>query len=150
MRFVCLVVLFLVALAPALSAGPDRISVHLGSVHVNAQEDFEEFNPGLFLSWDRQLSYTFGAFRNSYGDLSVAATAAVPILHRPTYRMQVFGGLAYYPDNGRNFRVNFGDVVPVAGLRLFYRNAFVQFLPGDGNQADAVFSFGFSFPMRMP
>ena len=132
------------------AAPPDRLSVHLGSSHVNAQEDFEEFNPGLFVSWDRSLSYTVGAFRNSYGDVSVAATVAYPLIRRDLYRLTAFVGWAHYPENGRKFRVHHGDVVPVAGLRLHYRSLFVQFLPGDGSVADAVLSFGFSAPLRVP
>lgn len=138
------------AIVPARAAGPDRLSIHLGSHHVNAQEEFEEFNPGLFVSWDRSLSYTLGAFRNSYGDVSVAATVAYPLLRRDLYRLTAFVGWAHYPENGRKFRVHHGDVVPVAGLRLHYRSLFVQFLPGDGSVADAVLSFGVSIPLRMP
>lgn len=150
MRLILACLLSLIALSPAFAAAPDRLSVHLGSRHINAQEDFEEFNPGLFVSWDRSFSYTFGAYRNSYGDLSVAATMAVPLLQRPAWRMNFFVGWAHYPDNGRKFRVHYGNVVPVAGLRMYYRNTFVQFLPGDGDNADAVLSFGLTFPFQLP
>ncbi|MEL6799785.1 MAG: hypothetical protein AAFO80_07895 [Pseudomonadota bacterium] len=150
MRLVLACVLVLVTALSATAAPPDRVSIHLGSRHVNAQEEFEEFNSGLFLSWDRSFSYTFGAFQNSYGDVSVAATMAFPVLQRPAWRMNFFAGWAYYPDTGRNFRLHHGDVVPVAGLRVYYRHLFVQFLPGDGQVADAVFSFGLTFPFRVP
>ncbi len=150
MRVILASIFLLFAAVPAAAAPPDRISLHLGSHHIGAEREFEEVNPGIFFTWDRRLSYTFGAFRNSYGDLSVAATVAYPLILEPHYRLDVFAGWANYPGEGRDFWISYGDVVPVAGLRFHYRNLFVQFLPADGDIVDGIVSFGVSLPLRHP
>ena len=131
MKIAALIVLLFVTLAVSLAttqvdAGPNRLSVSLGSKHYPAA-DYEEFNPGLFLSWEtNQRSITTGAFRNSYGDLSAAAT----IGWRVTQNITLFGGVAHYPDAGQYFKYHLDNLIPIAGIRVTYRNVFVQAIPG--------------------
>ncbi|NNE87487.1 MAG: hypothetical protein HKN27_05365 [Silicimonas sp.] len=130
-------------------AGPDRVAIHLGSHHAGATTEFEEMNPGLFLSWDRPhgVTVTVGAFRNSYGRGSVAATIAKTVFERNQTSAAVFTGLAHYPGNGSDIRHAVGDVVPLAGVQLRYRHVFMNIMPGDGDTVDAIFSFGVTLPL---
>ncbi len=143
--FFCL----MIAAGPVL-AGPDRIAIHLGSHHAGATSDFEEVNPGIFLSWDRpnNVALSVGAFRNSYGRGSVAISAAKTFYRGKSTAAAVFAGLAHYPGNGNDIRHAIGDIVPIAGLQFDYRNLFVNVMPGDGNAADAIFSFGVTMPLN--
>lgn len=142
------VLLLLTIAAGPVHAGPDRIVVHMGSHHAGADHRFEEVNPGLFLSWERPSGVTFslGAFRNSYGRGSVAATVSKTVYQRQNSAVAVFSGLAHYPGNGGDIRHAIGDVVPLAGLQLHYRNVFLNIMPGDGDTVDAIFSFGVTLP----
>lgn len=130
-------------------AGPDRISILLGSEHVGAEPSlFEETNPGIFLTWEHQhLDASIGTYRNSYGKTSIAAVLDYPIYRADEFRFSAFAGLAYYPDNGRKFAVSIGDVVPLAGLQTRYKNAFLQVIPQDGRYVDAIVSFGVTFEL---
>lgn len=139
--------------ADPVQAGPDRASVLLGSHHVNASRNFEEANPGLFLTWSgamwqNRLDLGFGAFRNSYGDGSLAVTTAWPIARHESWGIDLFGALAWYPGNGGQFSHALGDMVPLAGVQARYRNLFMQAIPSGGNTADAVISFGLTFGLE--
>ncbi len=136
----------LLAASPAI-AGPDRLSILLGSHHIGANRDFEEFNPGIALTWDRGLDYSISAYRNSYGKLSVAGTVAYPFYETETIGFSAFAGIANYPEDGRRIAGIAGDLVPLVGLRARYRNAFIQFLPTPDSEADGVFSFGVSLDL---
>ncbi|MBZ8119057.1 hypothetical protein KUD11_10405 [Roseovarius sp. LXJ103] len=141
------------ALAVALcAAGPgmaqDRVSILLGSHHVNASFDFEEINPGAFLTWEGdQVDWTVGGFRNSYGGASAAVMLGMPVYERGPAQIALTAGLAVYPGDGRRFAVRAGDVVPLGGIRARYGNAFVQVFPSDGNTTDAIVSFGLTFSL---
>lgn len=139
----------MIAAGPAF-AGPDRIAIHLGSHHAGATSEFEEVNPGVFLSWQRpnDVTLSVGAFRNSYGRGSVAATAAKTFYRRKSFAVSAFAGLAHYPGNGKDIRHAIGDFVPLAGLQLHYRQLFVNVMPGDGDTVDAIFSFGVTIPLN--
>lgn len=135
------------------AAGPDRLSFLLGSYHVGATQSFEEFNPGAFLTWTNlmwrgALDLTVGAYRNSYGDGSLAVTTAYPFVRTEKWGLELFGGLAWYPGNGDQFSYSAGDVVPLAGLQARYRNVFVQAIPSGGSSVDAVLSFGLTFALE--
>ena len=128
-------------------ADPDRVSILLGSAHPGANVTYEQTNPGIFLTWEDRtlgLDYSVGAYRNSYGRASVAATAALPVIERGEFQAAVFGGLAFYPSNGDDFAVHAGDLVPIAGLQARLGHGFVQVMPGDGM---AVVTFGLTFPL---
>lgn len=134
-------------------AGPDRISILVGSEHVNATRDFEEVNPGVFLHWTESLfrnrvDLSFGAFRNSYGDGSLAVATAYPIIRKEIWSFDVFTALAWYPGNGDEFSHAIGDIVPIAGLQARYRNVFMQAIPSGGQSVDATLTFGLTFPLK--
>lgn len=143
------VLICLVIAAGPVCAGPDRMAIHLGSHHAGATTEFEEVNPGLFLSWDRpnDVVLSVGAFRNSYGRGSVAATVAKVIHRSKNSAVAAFAGLAHYPGNGNDIRHAIGDFVPLAGLQFHYRHLFVNVMPGDGDTVDAIYSFGITIPL---
>jgi hypothetical protein len=128
-------------------AGPDRVSFLFGSHHLAASSDFEELNPGVFLTWDRRLDYSVGVFRNSYGRGAIAALAALPVYERGAFQLDLFAGAAYYPEDGRRFRAHLGDIIPMGGLQMRYGYAFAQIIPSDGRDADAIVSFGVTVPL---
>jgi hypothetical protein len=146
--------LFALALGPGApaQAGPDRLSVLLGSHHVNAARDFKEVNPGLFLTWEGaawagRLDLGAGVFRNSYGDGSAVGSVALPMLAGDAWSVDAFAALAWYPGNGEQFDHAAGDIVPLAGVQARYGNVFMQTLPGGGQGADALVTFGLSFAL---
>lgn len=148
LRFVLAGFVALPVLAAGAHAGPDRVSILVASQHLGASVSFEQVNPGVFVTWEDRalgLDYTVGAYRNSYGRGSVAATAALPVLSWSTGEVSLFGGVALYPGDGRSFSASIGDFVPVGGLQLRQGNVFGQIMPGDGRIADAVVSLGFTF-----
>ena len=103
--------------APAFSTTPTSLGLHFGSHHVAPGQRLEETNPGLFLNWERRLSWSLGLYRNSYGDLSWAAVVGLPIYTAGAFQAEVFGGWAHYPEEGRKFRTGVGDMIPIGGLR---------------------------------
>lgn len=146
-----LVLLLSLFAAPA-HAGPDRLSFLLGSRHIDAASAFQEVNPGVFLTWEDaamngSLDLTAGVFLNSYDRGAAALTLAFPVWEREDWQVDVFAGLAWYPEDGRRFRVSAGDIVPLAGLQARWRNLFVQAIPQDGVEADLVLSFGVTFAL---
>ena len=142
--------LFLAALAATVlatpaAAGPDRVWISLGSAHIS-DRDFEQFNPGVFLTWEgERLGYTVGAFRNSYGEFSTAATIGVALMRQEDYELSLFAGAATYPGFADRFRYSSGDVVAIAGANFRYKNAYVQAFPGNGESVQLTLSFGLTF-----
>lgn len=138
-----------VLFACAVHAGPDRVSFLIGSHHVNAQQSFDEVNPGVFVTWENpRLHWTVGAYRNSYGRASISATAGLPVLRWQEGEASLFVGAALYPKDGRTFAAHVGDVVPIGGLQVRHRNVFMQLIPLDGNLADAVVTVGVTFGLE--
>lgn len=129
--------------ASQVQADLDRVSILLGSAHVGSSYDFNERNPGVFLTFDR---ISVGLYKNSYSRISTAVTYEIPLHESGEFEFSVFGGFAHYPKNGRTFRIHLGDVVPIGGLQARYKNAFLQVMPSDGIFADAVFAAGLTFP----
>lgn len=122
---------------------PDRISLLIGSYHVDAASQFNEVNPGVFLSWDLHYgAVSVGVYDNSYYKTSVAVTYSLPVFVQDDFDLSVFAGIAYYPENGRNFLVHSGDFVPIGGLQATYKNVFIQVIPSDGVATDAIIAFG--------
>ena len=159
-----LAVLFCVfsTIAPA-AAGPDRVSLLFGSYHADIQIEVEEINPGVFLEWEmerpqpllrmlspdkgRKPSTVAGVFRNSFGDGALSLAIALPLASQNSLELDALAGAAWYPGNGERVAVAVGDVVPLVGLRVSYRNAVLLGFPGDGESFDALFAFGVSFPL---
>lgn len=119
--------------AGSLSAGEHSVFVAntLGSRHLGADLDYEEFNPGVGLGMVREetalgtrLSAELGGYRNSHAEVSgyimgLADWAAGRLSRRVTLRAGLVTGLAYYPHRGDGFRRKgvpaVGDWVPVVG-----------------------------------
>ncbi|MFK7871234.1 MAG: hypothetical protein AB8B58_18595 [Roseobacter sp.] len=145
MRFALFCICLL--LPSAVLAGPDRVSVLLGTQHFGATREFQEVNPGLFLTWEGQLDYSVGLFYNSYEDISPIATVAKDWEVAPGLELGVFAGLAIYPGEGDQFRLSAGDLVPLIGLQATYGNFFAQFIPADGDSVDSVLAVGLTFEL---
>ena len=95
---------FLAIVAPA-AAGPDRVSLLLGSDHTGGS-GFDGRNPGVFLTWEDRgpgLDLSLGVYRNGYGRGSLAATISLPVARWRDGAVSVFAGAALYPENGRHF-----------------------------------------------
>lgn len=141
-------VLAFVFMASSSHAGPDRASILLGSYHAGAPIEFEETNPGIFLTWEKDvLDWSVGVYRNSFGKTSMAVTAALPVATWEDGEASLFAGLALYPGDGRYFAVHAGDVVPIGGVQVRHHHLFVQVIPSDGKVVDAIFAAGLTFPM---
>jgi len=125
----------------AAAADPDRLSVLLGAHHVGAS-GFEEFTPGLFLSWEGAAETSIGIFSNSYGDLSPAATLAWSFATWEGGTAQVFGGAAWYENAEEASDIRLGNIVPLAGVQVRQGPLFTQFILMDGTPVDAIFTFG--------
>ena len=138
-------VALITALWPAaVIADPDRVSILLGARHIGGA-GLEEFNPGVFVTWERRVDWSVGVYRNSYGNGSIAATVAAPVARWRGGEAAIFGGVAWYPGTGRHEVAHVGDVVPIGGLQVRHGNAFAQFIPLDGKPVAAVVSFGLTF-----
>lgn len=144
---ICLMTALALWLSPAAMANPDRISILLGSEHVNATRDFQEFNPGVFLTWERQLNYSIGLYYNSYEEISPLVSVGYDYEIAEDFDIGAFVALAIYPGDGREFRISAGDVVPLAGVQARYKNVFAQFIPADGEGLDGLFTFGLTFAL---
>lgn len=139
--------LLLSVLAAPAEAGPDRVSILLGSHHT---EDYawEEANPGLFLTWEGGafgLDFSVGAYRNSFGEPSVAALAGKDLVAWQGGAGSLFCGAAWYPGNGQNFLIHAGDLVPLCGLQLRHGPMFAQLLPGKIEPPELILSYGLTF-----
>lgn len=130
---------------------PDSFAVLLGSNHIGAARDFEEHNPGLFLSFDGDIANTrIGAYRNSFGDMSVAVTWASDHLtvSGAGFNVTPFAGGAYYPEGAEASPIELGEgnIVPLVGVEAWHDDipVFVQWLPGDRKVAgyDSLVTFG--------
>ena len=137
----------LAVLLPTLAAAdPDRVSLLVGTEHFGATREFNEFNPGVFLTWEgRALEYSVGAFYNSYEDISVMGAVGYDFEIMPEFEVGLFAGLALYPSEGDQFSHSIGDVVPLAGIQTRYRNVFAQLIPADGGSVDSILTFGLTF-----
>ena len=136
-----------ILLPRAATAGPDRLSILLGSEHNGATRDFQEVNPGIFLTWERRFNYSIGMYYNSYEDISPLVSVGYDWEVAPRLDLGAFFAVAVYPGEGDEFRTSIGDVVPFIGLQARYRNFFVQFIPADGDSVDSVFTFGLTFEL---
>lgn len=130
---------------PAKS-GPDRVSILMGSKHVGAKRDFNERNPGLFLTWEDRggLDYSLGIYHNSFSNTSVAALAAKPVYVKDDLHVSLFGGVAHYPGDTQKLRNHIGNVIPLGGVQVRYKNMFVQAMP---TKTMTIFAAGVTMPL---
>jgi hypothetical protein len=134
--------------ATSADARPDRVSILMGSHHFDAKMDFNEVNPGIFVTWEKaRLSYSVGAYENSFGKFSVAALAAFDLVEWQSGELSVFAGIANYPEDGRYFAVHWDDVVPIGGVQVRQGNVFAQIMPSDGVVTSAILSMGLTFSL---
>jgi hypothetical protein len=127
-----------------IHAGPNRVSITLGSQHVGSTYEFDNRNLGLFLSWGNT---SIGVYHNSFSKTSVAVTQALPLIRKDDAEVNLFVGLSLYPGDGDKFVAHVGDVVLIGGVQARYENAFIQVMPGDGVNLDAVVTAGLTFEL---
>ncbi len=137
-----------VAFPSASNAEPDRISILLGSEHNGARRDFQEFNPGVILSWERRFSYSAGVYYNSYKKVSPVVSAGYNFEVAPDFDIGAFFAIAVYPGDGDEFDHSVGDFVPFVGVQARWKNFFVQFIPADGDALNSLFTFGLTFSIE--
>ncbi|MFG5380049.1 hypothetical protein [Yoonia sp. R2-816] len=114
------IVSVLFAAPAAADIFPDRVGVVVGSYHVNPQQEFEEFNPGVYLAWDGELFDTQTAlFQNSLGDPAFATTVSSDHLAVSWggFSAVSFLGTAYY-GNGAAEDYSLNGWIPFGGLRV--------------------------------
>ena len=136
------------AATPAV-ADPDKLYVLLGSHHVDVQpgyQPFVEVNPGVMAFYEQDgFDLVFGAYRNSFGKMSVSVAASKTLFQGRNASLAVFAGAAIYPGNGANFAVHAGDLVPMIGITVELGPTFLSVLPGDGASHDAMVAYGLKF-----
>ena len=143
-----ILVLVCALLLPASAlAGPDRVSFLLGSEHFNATEDFQEFNPGVFLTWERTFDYSIGVYYNSYEEVSPIVSVGYDFWEGDNWAIGAFAGLALYPGDGDRFEIAVGDVILLGGLQARFGNVFAQLIPGNGQSTDGVLAVGLTFEL---
>lgn len=136
-----------VLLPVAAHAGPDRVSILLGSEHFNASEEFQEFNPGVFLTWEGTLDYSVGVYYNSYEEVSPIVSVGYDFWEGDNWAFGAFAGLALYPGDGDRFEIAVGDLILLGGLQGRYGNFFAQLIPGNGQSTDGVLAVGLTFEL---
>lgn len=128
-------------------AGPDRVSILIGSKHFGGS-NFNEVNPGVLLTWEGPVvDVTAGIFENSYGDMAPSVLASVPVLTWGTGEVSIFAGLAYYGQRAARMKYSAGGLIPVGGVQIRQGYGFLQVMPSDGKPVDAILAFGLTFPM---
>ncbi len=136
---------FCLALAAA-PASADRLSLLLHSSHIGTEGDYEESTPGVFYTVERDLDWTVGVFRNSFGDWSPAATVGLPVAEWEGGQASLFAGAAYYPD-AEAIRARAGNLVPLAGVQVRHGNLFAQVMPVGTRPIKGVVSVGLTFDL---
>ena len=131
---------------------PDDFAILVTSIHVNATDEFEEQNPGLFVGWHGDIADTrAGCFINSYGGQSCAitwSTADFGVVLGPV-DVKPFLGLAYYGEDAVKMGpANLGaGYIAIGGLEFTSDGIplFMQALPGNGETTDFVLAAGLWF-----
>ena len=137
-----------------------HLAFNLGSHHLNASRDFNEFNPGIGIgqpgpigTGTSQLGVEAGQYKNSLGDQSYYLMASfdaqiASITPNVALRMGGFSGFARYKGTANKFKNHgvptIGDWVLAVGLQTTLRVADtydlrLRVMPA-GNVADALFT----------
>jgi len=105
-----------------------HLTFNLGSYHVNANQRFEEFNPGLGIGFtyptgwkNTEAGLELGQYRNSLGDQSYYLMGSLDapvaqVTHKTELRLGVFGGFAHYP--GQSSRIKSSGVPSIGNWIL--------------------------------
>jgi len=142
-----------------------RVGANLGSLHVKPEREFNQFNPGLFVSAtfrsERVFSYGVqaGAYLNSYSERSIYASTyanwRIAQFGNTSLRFGGFVGLFEYPELSVKARSigwpTVGDYVLALGpsLKLELGSGVdftVSFLPVKNKRTAGVFTFQMSIP----
>ncbi|WP_162617589.1 hypothetical protein [Yoonia maritima] len=127
---------------------PDRVSILVGSEHLNATTEFTEINPGVFLSWDcHKTMFTAGIYKNSLGDPSPSALVSYELYEYQDFSLSAFAGISYFPEIDELDLEYESHYVPLVGLQTNYKNIFMQFIPGVENQFDMLVTAGLRFDL---
>lgn len=103
---------------------------------------FNEFNPGLFLSWNDAIApsvdLTLGIYLNSYSRISTSITGHWHPIKGDQWSIGLFAGVAHYPIDGRRMTVHLGgDLLPILGIEIIAGNSFFQLIP-QGSGASVI------------
>ena len=142
-----------------------RIGANLGSIHIAPQQEFNSFNPGIFVSAtfraDQRFQYGFqaGGYFNSYNARTLYALSfadwRIAGIGNAELRMGGFAGFFEYPALSNRARgwgwPTMGDYVLAIGpsVKLRMQNGVdfsVGFLPVPGKATKGVFTFQASIP----
>ena len=142
-----------------------RIGADLASLHIAPQREFNQINPGIYLSAtfraDKRFQYGFqaGAYVNSYSERTIYALSFadwhVADLGSTEIRMGGFAGFFEYPvlsDSVRSWGwPTMGDYLLAIGPSLKFRmrnglDISIGFLPVPGKETKGVFTFQASIP----
>jgi hypothetical protein len=142
-----------------------RIGANLASIHVAPQREFNQINPGLYLSYtfqaEKRFQYGFqaGAYVNSYSERTIYALSFadwhVANLGSAEIRMGGFTGFFEYPVLSETVRSRgwptMGDYLLAIGPSLKFRmrsglDFSIGFLPVPGKETKGVFTFQACIP----
>lgn len=148
------------AVALDMSQARPHLMFSLGSYHLNASQDFNEFNPGIGLgvtipddTFGGELGLEFGHYENSLSSSSYYATGSydwqvMDFGGNTTLRLGGFAGASHYPGDSDKFKgrgvPTIGNWVIVAGAQGTVRiddtyDVRLRVMPA-GNVADALFT----------
>lgn len=141
-----------------------RFGANLASFHIASTEEFNEFNPGAFVSVsfrsERSFQYglQFGGYVNSYSERTLYGLAFANWhlldMNRVELRVGVFAGLFEYPNLVERARVagwpTVGNMVLALGPSLTLRiddktDITIGYLPVQGKETSGVITLQTSF-----
>lgn len=139
----------LLTASPALADGfvPDYAMIPLASHHYgdwgeDDDDDFNETNPGLLLTWAERaydLNYTVGAYRDSQSDTSVHLSAAKMWKIGEHAQVGIVGAYLH------SFGDGYTGVAP--SIQLSYKYLFLNAATGYDDGVYGVVSTGFIIPI---
>ena len=159
------VVLFSLVSGGAVAQTQWRLGANLGSLHIAPEREFNEFNPGLFVSAtfgsgrDFEYGGQVGAYKNSYSERTIYASTyanwRVSSLGNANLRLGGFVGFFEYRNLAEDARdlgwPTLGNYVLALGpsLKLVLNNGTdftVGFLPVRTKETSGVLTFQMSVP----
>ena len=164
-RLSVIAVLFCLISTTASAETELRIGANLGSIHIAPQQEFNNINPGLFISATFRAKKRFqyglqaGAYVNSFSERTIYALSfanwRVADIGSAELRIGGFAGFFEYPDLADTARgwgwPTLGDYVLAMGpsVKLRAQNGVefsIGFLPVVGKEAAGVITFQTSIP----